>query len=180
MHKALIVINLACILFVFTKQDESLEYSLINQIVETRDFKILSENFYSPPKGKFTTYEEYSLAFSQDLLDPSKEFDLDSLFSNDQKREFEEKLKVKKNNTIDKSKIRKSEIINGENGVVGVNKGSGFKLSYPVIQKGIGNKWYGVLFEDSIYGESGGRYLKLYRLDEKGWTLLHESLVTVS
>lgn len=180
MLKALIAINLVCILFVFTKQDDGLDYSLINYIVESRGVKSLNWKFYSTTKGRFITYGEFSLAFSHDLLDPSKEFDLDSLFSTYQKREFEEKLKVKKYDTIDKSKIRKSDIIIGENGSAGANKGSGIRISYPIIQKGIGDRWYGIIFEDSIHGESGGRYLKIYRLDGKEWVLLHETLVSIS
>lgn len=180
MPKALIAIKLAFFLFVFDQQVDSLEYSLINHIVESREIKGLNGKFYSPSKGRFTTYGEYSLAFSHDLLDPSKAFDLDSLFSNDQKKEFEEKLKVKKNDTIDKSKIRKSEILSGENRSSGANKSSGIRLSYPVIQKGLGNNWYGFLFEDSSYGESGGITLKIYRLEGKEWTLLHETMVSIS
>jgi hypothetical protein len=180
MHQILIVIKLAYFLYIIVQLYDSLDYSLINHIVESKEIKSLNGDFYAPSKGKFITYDEYSLAFSDDLMDPSKEFDLDSLFSTDQKREFEEKLKGKKNDTIDKSKIRKSNIITGENGSAGANKGSGIRISYPIIQKGIGDRWYGIIFEDSIYGESGGRYLKIYRLDGKEWILLHETLVSIS
>jgi hypothetical protein len=180
MHKALIAIKLAFFLFVFDQRVDSLEYSLINHIVESREIKGLNGKFYSPNKGRFTTYGEYSLAFSHDLLDPSKTFDLDRLFSNDQKIEFEEKLKVKKIDMIDKSKIRKSEILSGEIGSAGANESSGIRLSYPVIQKGLGNNWYGFLFEDSSHGESGGITLKIYRLEGNEWTLLHETLVSIS
>lgn len=171
MHKALVVISFLFLLIATQLND--LEYDLINQILKSNQTVSLNEQFFSY-KEKFQTYGEFSLAFSNDLLDPRKSFDLDSVFSNQQKKEFDEKLKIEKSTKIDLRKISSSS-----EGKI-FDKKSKFQISYPIIQKGVGDKLYGIIFENFPSFESGGRSVKIYRLDGKKWTLLHESIVSIS
>lgn len=162
----------AIILFV-PVQVNNFEYDLINHVLNSKGITTVNENFYVT-QDRFQSYGEISLAFSADLLDPTKSIDLDSLFSSQQKIEFEEKLKGDKPNLIDANKISSSiEVRISENY-------SNFQISYPIIQKGIDDMIYGILFENSPSFESGGRSIKLYRLDGENWLLLHESLVAIS
>lgn len=161
----------AIILFV-PVQVINFEYDLINHVLNSKGITKINGKYYAS-QDRFQSYGEISLAFSADQIDPAKSFNLDSLFSSSQKMEIEKKLKGDKPILIDAKKISSSIEVR-------ISENSNFQISYPIIQKGIDDKIYGILFENSPSFESGGRSIKLYRLDGENWLFLHESLVVIS
>lgn len=171
MLKVLVVIK--SIIILMTYQYNNLEYDLICHILKSKEIGKVNKQFYLS-KDRFQTYGEISLAFSIDLLDPAKSFNIDSIFSSQQKEELEKKLKSEKPTMMDTTKISNSiEIKISEDF-------SNFQISYPIIQKGVNNTIYGIIFENYPSFESGGRSLSIYRFDNEKWTLIHESIVAIS
>jgi hypothetical protein len=105
MLKVIVVIKSIILLASF--QYNNLEYGLICHVLKSKGIKKINEKFYSS-QDKFQTYGEISLAFSIDLLDPTKSFNIDSIFSSQQKKELEKKLNSKKPTMMDTTIISNS------------------------------------------------------------------------
>ncbi len=164
MHKVLIAISLIGLI---GHKSFELEYSLLNHVVGEGDLTTISSDFYNH-KDKFKTYREFSLASERDILDPDKSFNLDSLFTGQQIRDFEESLQTEKPMKVDPKRIRSQ-----------ISK-TGYQLSFPLIQEGKNEEIYGFVFENAMSMESGGVVLKLYRKEGEKWILLHETYVAIS
>lgn len=154
-------------IFLFQSKPPELEYSLLNQVAGENGIKSIRSEFYSP-KDKFRTYGEFSLAFERDILDPTKSFNLDSLFTGQQIRAFEQSLQTEKPRKV-KPKMIQAQLSK-----------TGYQLSFPLIQEGKNEEIYGLVFENVMSMESGGVILKLYRKEGKKWTLLHQTYVAIS
>ncbi len=180
--KSLLVLNLFFLISGQTFSQESLEYSLINKLTSDYRDHSLNEKFLVPPRGKFTSYGEYSLACSQDMLDPTKNFNLDSLFSNPQKIEIEGKAKSLKPEKIERELVNDQKVFFEKDKVSDSDMNGFYSLSYPIIQKGIGDKIYGLIIVRSSWsgGDGGEKLLKIYRLDEENWVLIHETLIGIT
>lgn len=180
--KSLHVLNLFFLIAGQTFSQGSLEYSLVNKLTSDYRDHSLNEKFLVPPRGKFTSYGEYSLACSQDILDPTKSFNLDSLFSNPQKIEIESKAKRLKPEEIDRKLVKDQNVFFEKDNVSDLEGNRFFSLSYPIIQNGIGDKIYGFIIESSSWsgGYGGGKLLKIYRFEEDNWVLIHETVIGIT
>jgi hypothetical protein len=179
MLKVLSVISL--ILLSFYKVQPT-PYDLINVIIENYKEGSLMKEFYEPNRDRFNSYAAFSLASENDLVDPTKTFNLDSLFSPNQKMEIDQKAKESYPRDINFKKLKNPKILYDSQISRDLSNGIVYKISYPVIQKGINDKYYGMILERSFWssGESGESYLVIYRLDEKCWTVIHRSLVSIT
>lgn len=180
--KSLLVLNLLFLISGQTFSQGSLEYSLINKLTSDYRDHSLNKKFLVASRGKFTTYGEYSLACSQDMLDPTKSFNLDSLFSNPQKIEIEVKAKSSKSEVIERKLVHDQNVFFQKDKVSDSDMNGFHSLSYPIIQKGIGDKIYGLIMERSSWsgGDGGEKLLKIYRLDEENWVLIHETAIGIT
>lgn len=176
MLKVLIVIDLVFFLSGFPQREYQMEYELINQVLESKSIQLLDEEFYFSEKGKFETYGEFSLAFSQDLLNPAKSFDLDSLYTPSQILEFEKKLKIQKPEQVDWNRIKHKAKISKPKDELSF----GVQLSFPIIQKGKSDELYGFIFYNRTHLESGEKSIELYRLDGEKWILISSTVVAIS
>jgi hypothetical protein len=180
--KPILALNLLILITGQTFSQGSLEYSLINKLTSDYRDHTLNEKFLVPSRAKFATYGEYSLACSQDMLDPTKSFNLDSLFSNPQKLEIEGKAKSLKSEVIEKKLVHDPNVFFQKDKVSDSDMNRFYSLSYPIIQVGIGDKKYGLIIESSSWsgGAGGEKLLKIYRLDVDDWVLIHETVIGIT
>jgi hypothetical protein len=179
MLKVLSVISL--ILLSFYKVEPT-PYDLINVIIENYKEGSLMKEFYEPNRDRFNSYAAFSLASENDLVDPIKTFNLDSLFSPNQKMEIDQKAKESHPRDINFKELKNPKILFDPQISRDLSNGIVYRISYPVIQKGINDKYYGMILERSFWssGSSGESYLIIYRLDEEGWVIIYKSLVSMT
>lgn len=153
------------------------EYDLLNQMLDGLKSKTVSPTALNFKEEGFTNFNEFSMAFESDFLFGNEKFNLDSLFDEHQKLNFDKKLKEQGPLSFETKKVVNKQALISP----GEDHNIWYQFSYPLIQRGKKDILYGFVLVRTIgpFGESGDETLKLFRLFGGKWVEIHKATVSI-
>jgi hypothetical protein len=174
---------LSCKAFL-VEPSENNKYEILNiVIVENAAPGVLSKKTYISGRGskgynydllKFLIKDKYEIVKTD-----TRDFDLDSLFNEKQRKELDDKIRNLQVTALNKNKLSNKKAMTGKKKV---GYTYSMAVSDPIIQIGDQDILYGFIFvrEGWSGGLGGEENLLIFRKDKKGWKEIQKIMISIT
>lgn len=175
MQLKVILVSLFLLGFLDTQKECKEEYDLINYLACGLEDETLNEDFlfWRPRYDSYERINPKNFHFKYE-----KEFDLDEIFDENQRRAIDDFLKSKQPSKLDLDSLKCKNKLNKTKGYV--RGKTTFGYSYPIISKSFDNQLYGILLESKVFEINNTLKLKVFKKQSDSWNLIYEVTIAFS